>query len=75
MIQAYRKRELVHKGMVAGQNEKSNLKIRYLFLYNDVLICARMRRAEDQTSLFTLKWYLPLSDILLPLTNDPGESH
>ncbi|KAL5256100.1 hypothetical protein ACHWQZ_G011343 [Mnemiopsis leidyi] len=68
-----RKRELIHKGMMAGQNEKAILKMRYLFLYNDVLICARMPKTSDHASLYLPKWYLPLSDILLPLTHDPGK--
>ena len=57
---------------MAGQNEKGVLKMRYMFLYNDVLICARMPSTTDRTSMYIPKWHMPLSELLLSLTHGPG---
>lgn len=40
-------------------------KLRHLFLFNDVLVCAKYKASSKKTEKFTfqLKWYIPLSNV------------
>ena len=45
-------------------------KLRHLFLFNDVLVCAKYKAAtRGEKFTFQLKWYIPLSEVgsLFPL--------
>ena len=39
-------------------------KLRHLFLFNDVLVCAKYKAAtRGEKFTFQLKWYIPLSEV------------
>ncbi|XP_065334230.1 active breakpoint cluster region-related protein [Cloeon dipterum] len=40
-------------------------KLRHLFLFNDVIACAKYKASGRDKFTFELKWYIPLSDILV----------
>merc|ERR1719410_196958 len=43
-----------------------NRKLRHLFLFNDVLVCAKYKASgRGEKFTFQLKWYIPLSEILI----------
>ncbi len=40
-------------------------KLRHLFLFNDVLVCAKYKASSKKSEKFTflLKWYIPLCNV------------
>uniref|UniRef100_W4VRB6 Putative rho gtpase activating protein at 1a n=1 Tax=Corethrella appendiculata TaxID=1370023 RepID=W4VRB6_9DIPT len=51
-------------------------KLRHLFLFNDVIACAKYRAFGRDRFEFELKWFIPLKDILIceESSNDPKET-
>lgn len=45
-------------------------KLRHLFLFNDVIACAKYKASGRDKFTFELKWYIPLSDIVI--FEEPG---
>lgn len=45
-------------------------KLRHLFLFNDVIACAKYKASGREKYTFELKWYIPLSDIVI--FEEPG---
>lgn len=41
-------------------------KLRHLFLFNDVIVCAKYQASSKQKFTFDVKWYLSLIDVSLP---------
>ena len=51
-------------------------KLRHLFLFNDVIACAKYKASGRDRFEFELKWFIPLKDILIceESANDPKEA-
>ena len=47
-----------------GTSKAKSRKLRHIFLFNDVLICAKQKLKPQKIS-YEVKWYIPLADLLL----------
>ncbi|KAG8224078.1 hypothetical protein J437_LFUL001155 [Ladona fulva] len=57
-------RRLVKNSFIVELSD-GNRKLRHLFLFNDVLACAKYKASGREKFTFELKWYIPLSDIII----------
>ena len=57
-------RHLVKNSFIVELSEGQR-KLRHLFLFNDVLVCAKYKLASGKNEKFTfqLKWFIPLSQV------------
>ncbi|XP_071445756.1 active breakpoint cluster region-related protein [Hetaerina americana] len=57
-------RRLVKNSFIVELSD-GNRKLRHLFLFNDVIACAKYKASGREKFTFELKWYIPLSDIVI----------
>ncbi|XP_013778995.1 active breakpoint cluster region-related protein-like [Limulus polyphemus] len=62
-------RHLVKNSFIIELSE-GHRKLRHLFLFNDVIVCAKYKPSTKQKFTFEVKWYIPLSEIVLSETED-----
>ena len=62
--QQQQRRHLVKNSFIVELHEGVR-KLRHLFLFNDVLVCAKYKASSKRTEKFTflLKWYIPLHHV------------
>jgi breakpoint cluster region protein len=67
-FQQQNSRLLVKNSFIVELSEAQR-KLRHLFLFNDVLVCAKYKLASGKNEKFTfqLKWYIPLSQVRIDL--------
>uniref|UniRef100_A0A8C2WL32 ABR activator of RhoGEF and GTPase n=1 Tax=Cyclopterus lumpus TaxID=8103 RepID=A0A8C2WL32_CYCLU len=58
-------RQLVKDGFLVEVSESSR-KLRHVFLFTDLLLCAKMKK----TAQYECKWYLPLADLTFQTLDD-----
>ncbi|XP_076330673.1 active breakpoint cluster region-related protein-like [Tachypleus tridentatus] len=63
-------RHLVKNSFVIELSE-GHRKLRHLFLFNDVIVCAKYKPSTRQKFTFEVKWYIPLAEVLL---SDPDDT-
>ncbi|XP_033924930.1 active breakpoint cluster region-related protein isoform X1 [Melopsittacus undulatus] len=64
-------RQLVKDGFLVELSEGSR-KLRHVFLFTDVLLCAKLKKAAvGKHQQYDCKWYVPLADLVFP---SPEES-
>ncbi|XP_030780038.1 active breakpoint cluster region-related protein isoform X2 [Rhinopithecus roxellana] len=64
-------RQLVKDGFLVEVSESSR-KLRHVFLFTDVLLCAKLKKASaGKHQQYDCKWYIPLADLVFP---SPEES-
>ncbi|XP_013007543.2 active breakpoint cluster region-related protein isoform X1 [Cavia porcellus] len=64
-------RQLVKDGFLVEMSESSR-KLRHVFLFTDVLLCAKLKKASaGKHQQYDCKWYIPLADLVFP---SPEES-
>ncbi|KAI1281969.1 Breakpoint cluster region protein [Halotydeus destructor] len=64
-VQDKTQRRLVKESFIIELVENKR-KLRHLFLFNDVIVCAKYRPSTRQRFTFDVKWYSLLSDITIP---------
>ncbi|KAG9510910.1 Active breakpoint cluster region-related protein, partial [Fragariocoptes setiger] len=47
-------------------SKRNARKLRHLFLFNDIIVCAKYQSSAKQKFTFDVKWYLSLSEISIP---------
>lgn len=53
-------------------------KLRHLFLFNDVIACAKYKASGKEKFTFELKWFIPMSEVVVmedgiePRENSPA---
>lgn len=52
-------------GHGGGHGDSGRRKLRHLFLFNDVIVCAKYKASTKQKFTFELKWFQMLGDVLL----------
>ncbi|XP_076364187.1 active breakpoint cluster region-related protein-like [Tachypleus tridentatus] len=57
-------RHLVKNSFIIELSE-GHRKLRHLFLFNDVIVCAKYKPSTRQKFTFEVKWYIPLTEVLL----------
>ncbi|UYV78017.1 ABR [Cordylochernes scorpioides] len=62
-------RHLVKNSFIVELSD-GHRKLRHLFLFNDVIVCAKCKPSNRQKFTFEIKWYIPLAEVVLP----PGEA-
>uniref|UniRef100_A0A673BD17 ABR activator of RhoGEF and GTPase n=1 Tax=Sphaeramia orbicularis TaxID=375764 RepID=A0A673BD17_9TELE len=66
-------RQLVKDGFLVEVSESSR-KLRHIFLFTDLLLCAKMKKtAVGRHQQYECKWYLPLADLAFQ-TSDESDS-
>ncbi|XP_022253185.1 active breakpoint cluster region-related protein-like [Limulus polyphemus] len=63
-------RHLVKNSFIIELSE-GHRKLRHLFLFNDVIVCAKYKPSTRQKFTFEVKWYIPLAEVLL---SDPDDT-
>ncbi|XP_074119907.1 active breakpoint cluster region-related protein isoform X1 [Sminthopsis crassicaudata] len=64
-------RQLVKDGFLVEMAESSR-KLRHVFLFTDVLLCAKLKKTSvGKHQQYDCKWYIPLADLVFP---SPEES-
>lgn len=63
-------RHVVKNSFIVEYSE-GHRKLRHLFLFNDVIVCAKYKPSSRQKFTFEVKWYIPLS--LVTLIDATGE--
>uniref|UniRef100_A0A2I3RBV4 ABR activator of RhoGEF and GTPase n=1 Tax=Pan troglodytes TaxID=9598 RepID=A0A2I3RBV4_PANTR len=64
-------RQLVKDGFLVEVSESSR-KLRHVFLFTDVLLCAKLKKTSaGKHQQYDCKWYIPLADLVFP---SPEES-
>ncbi|KAM4699204.1 active breakpoint cluster region-related protein isoform 6-T6 [Discoglossus pictus] len=59
-------RQLVKDGFFVELSENSR-KLRHLFLFTDLLLCAKLKKAAvGKHQQYDCKWYIPLADLVFP---------
>ncbi|XP_067133285.1 active breakpoint cluster region-related protein [Centruroides vittatus] len=58
-------RHLVKNSFIVELSE-GHRKLRHLFLFNDVVVCAKYKPSARQKFTFEIKWYIPLVEVVLP---------
>ncbi|GFR04138.1 active breakpoint cluster region-related protein [Trichonephila clavata] len=66
-------RHLVKNSFIVELSE-GHRKLRHLFLFSDVIVCARYKPSTRQKFTFEVKWFIPLSDVVVLDTNGEIES-
>lgn len=64
-------RHVVKNSFIVEYSE-GHRKLRHLFLFNDVIVCAKYKPSSRQKFTFEVKWYIPLS--LVTLIDAEGEA-
>ncbi|XP_037322527.2 active breakpoint cluster region-related protein isoform X6 [Pungitius pungitius] len=63
-------RQLVKDGFLVEVSESSR-KLRHVFLFTDLLLCAKMKKtAVGRNQQYECKWYLPLADLTFQTLDD-----
>ncbi|CAH0546403.1 unnamed protein product [Brassicogethes aeneus] len=57
-------RRLVKNSFIVEYSENTR-KLRHLFLFNDVIACAKYKSASGQKYTFELKWFIPVENIFI----------
>ncbi|KAG8181370.1 hypothetical protein JTE90_008841 [Oedothorax gibbosus] len=57
-------RHLVKNSFIVELSE-GHRKLRHLFLFSDVIVCARYKPSTRQKFTFEVKWHIPLSDVVI----------
>ncbi|XP_070572891.1 active breakpoint cluster region-related protein-like isoform X3 [Ptychodera flava] len=72
--ESQKKRKLIKEGHIVEQVDRTNRKLRQIFLYTDVIICAKQKTTSSLLSgpkeQYDCKWYIPVSDLLLNPQDD-----
>uniref|UniRef100_A0A3B5K6Q2 ABR activator of RhoGEF and GTPase n=1 Tax=Takifugu rubripes TaxID=31033 RepID=A0A3B5K6Q2_TAKRU len=63
-------RQLVKDGFLVEVSESSR-KVRHVFLFTDLLLCAKMKK----TAQYECKWYIPLADLTFQTLDDSDSCH
>uniref|UniRef100_A0A671YD45 ABR activator of RhoGEF and GTPase n=1 Tax=Sparus aurata TaxID=8175 RepID=A0A671YD45_SPAAU len=63
-------RQLVKDGFLVEVSESSR-KVRHVFLFTDLLLCAKMKK----TAQYECKWYIPLADLTFQTLDESDTSH
>ncbi|MEE6468525.1 hypothetical protein FKM82_008306 [Ascaphus truei] len=59
-------RQLIKDGFLVELSESSR-KLRHLFLFTDLLLCAKLKRTSvGKYQQYDCKWYMPLADLVFP---------
>lgn len=58
-------RRLVKESFIIDSSDGKR-KLRHIFLFNDILVCAKYKPSTRQKFTFDVKWYALLSDVTLP---------
>ncbi|XP_068457556.1 active breakpoint cluster region-related protein isoform X1 [Clinocottus analis] len=67
-------RQLVKDGFLVEVSESSR-KLRHVFLFTDLLLCAKMKKtAVGRHQQYECKWYLPLADLTFQTLDDSDPS-
>lgn len=70
-------RRLVKNSFVVELSD-GHRKLRHLFLFNDVIACAKYKASGRDKFTFELKWYVPVAEVLVtedgvePRENSPA---
>ncbi|GAB6030324.1 hypothetical protein CHUAL_005992 [Chamberlinius hualienensis] len=59
-------RHLVKNSFIVELSE-GRRKLRHLFLFNDVIVCAKYKVSGREKFTYEVKWYIPLHDVILPV--------
>ncbi|CAJ0954720.1 unnamed protein product, partial [Ranitomeya imitator] len=63
-------RQLVKDGFLVELSENSR-KLRHLFLFTDLLLCAKLKKATvGKHQQYDCKWYIPLADLVFPTVEE-----
>uniref|UniRef100_A0A8C6LFZ2 ABR activator of RhoGEF and GTPase n=1 Tax=Nothobranchius furzeri TaxID=105023 RepID=A0A8C6LFZ2_NOTFU len=63
-------RQLVKDGFLVEVSESSR-KLRHVFLFTDLLLCAKMKKtAVGRHQQYECKWYIPLADLMFQTLDD-----
>ncbi|KAF8794205.1 active breakpoint cluster region-related protein-like [Argiope bruennichi] len=65
-------RHLVKNSFIVELSE-GHRKLRHLFLFSDVIVCARYKPSTRQKFTFEVKWFIPLSDVVILETSGDAE--
>jgi breakpoint cluster region protein len=63
-------RYLAKQGLVVEKTGNNQRKLRHVFLFNDVLVCAKQKLGGKQKIQYEIKWHIPLGD--LAIDNSPS---
>ncbi|XP_054715584.1 active breakpoint cluster region-related protein-like [Uloborus diversus] len=66
-------RHLVKNSFIVELSE-GHRKLRHLFLFSDVIVCAKYKPSTRQKFTFEVKWFIPLSEVVLSETNNETET-
>ncbi|KAM7374729.1 hypothetical protein PAMP_007370 [Pampus punctatissimus] len=68
-------RQLVKDGFLVEVSESSR-KLRHVFLFTDLLLCAKMKKtAVGRHQQYECKWYIPLADLTFQTLDDSDSCH
>ncbi|KAM8742303.1 active breakpoint cluster region-related protein isoform 1-T1 [Acanthopagrus schlegelii] len=68
-------RQLVKDGFLVEVSESSR-KVRHVFLFTDLLLCAKMKKtAVGRHQQYECKWYIPLADLTFQTLDESDTSH
>ncbi|XP_051255938.1 active breakpoint cluster region-related protein isoform X1 [Dicentrarchus labrax] len=68
-------RQLVKDGFLVEVSESSR-KVRHVFLFTDLLLCAKMKKtAVGRHQQYECKWYIPLADLTFQTLDDSDSCH
>uniref|UniRef100_H3CMF2 ABR activator of RhoGEF and GTPase n=1 Tax=Tetraodon nigroviridis TaxID=99883 RepID=H3CMF2_TETNG len=68
-------RQLVKDGFLVEVSESSR-KVRHVFLFTDLLLCAKMKKtAVGRHQQYECKWYIPLADLAFQTLDDSDSCH
>uniref|UniRef100_A0A8B9KFA4 ABR activator of RhoGEF and GTPase n=1 Tax=Astyanax mexicanus TaxID=7994 RepID=A0A8B9KFA4_ASTMX len=62
-------RQLVKDGFLVEVSEGSR-KLRHVFLFTDLLLCAKMKKTAVGNQQYECKWYIPLADLTFQTLDD-----
>uniref|UniRef100_T1J2N9 Active breakpoint cluster region-related protein n=1 Tax=Strigamia maritima TaxID=126957 RepID=T1J2N9_STRMM len=71
-VQDRNQRHLVKNTFIVELSE-GHRKLRHLFLFNDVIVCAKYKVSGREKFTFEVKWYMPLPEVILPQNEDCKE--
>ncbi|XP_044077907.1 active breakpoint cluster region-related protein isoform X1 [Siniperca chuatsi] len=68
-------RQLVKDGFLVEVSESSR-KVRHVFLFTDLLLCAKMKKTSvGRHQQYECKWYIPLADLTFQTLDDSDSCH
>ncbi|ELU10553.1 hypothetical protein CAPTEDRAFT_194022, partial [Capitella teleta] len=66
-------RYLAKQGLIVERIANNQRKLRHVFLFNDVLVCAKQKMGGKQKIQFEIKWHIPLGDLSINDQSSPQE--